>query len=452
MGNRLRPLLSAVVVLVLLAAAGFYATRDRAVDDGVDGVLYERSLGTRRAGDVRLAVDAAGLIHVATPARRPSGGPRLITVCLDGRGQVRWEASEPASALAMDAFDLVVPAPERTVVVTRGTDDEGTPRFAVVAYDATGRNAWRAAVPAPAPDLPGNARLAVLPAGGVAVAAVSDDGLVVACFAGDGKEVWRQTLPTDEGRRVTKALLAVAGKELVALAVSLTPTGERARLHFVESGAPGRVRLSETVDAGEGLEFVDLAATPDGGAVVLGTRSMVDERGNTGHTLVVVGLDNRGKQRWRDTYVGPAKTRDLATAVAVDGAGNVRVAGSGVGGATDVDFVALSYTADGARQWVARYDGDAHSYDYAAALALDADGRIAVTGRSFGGTEQNDDVAVVVWDAAGERVAQARYAGPERGIERGRAVAFAPDGGVIVAGHRDAGRPQLVVWRYGFGR
>jgi len=88
-----------------------------------------------------------------------------------------------------------------------------------------------------------------------------------------------------------------------------------------------------------------------------------------------------GETLWARRYCGPAW--DIATAVAVDGDGNVYVAGS-CNGFTNYDFGTVKYSSTGIEQWVAVYNGPANGMDIVSSLKLDAAGNVYVTGQSLG--------------------------------------------------------------------
>jgi hypothetical protein len=88
------------------------------------------------------------------------------------------------------------------------------------------------------------------------------------------------------------------------------------------------------------------------------------------------------QQGWVARYDGPGNYDDEATAVAVDGSGNVYVAGFSFDPNTDYDYTTIKYNSAGQQQWIARYDGPINYTDKATAIAVDASGNVYVTGAS----------------------------------------------------------------------
>jgi outer membrane protein assembly factor BamB len=99
-----------------------------------------------------------------------------------------------------------------------------------------------------------------------------------------------------------------------------------------------------------------------------------------------------GALLWEKRYNSPEDGFDWASAMAVDGSGNVVVTGYAYSGiAHDHDYYTAKYAAaDGALLWERYYNGPASGVDYATGLALGPNGMVAVTGFSSG-----DSVTVV---------------------------------------------------------
>jgi len=114
--------------------------------------------------------------------------------------------------------------------------------------------------------------------------------------------------------------------------------------------------------------------------------------------IVVAKLDTSGTYLWH-TFYGPSTGADVANGVAVDGSGNVYVAGYSSASwsvllpgalfptpalnlyAGGDDIVALKLDTDGAYQWHTFY-GSATGDDYAYAVAVDKNGNVYLSGTS----------------------------------------------------------------------
>jgi uncharacterized delta-60 repeat protein len=148
-----------------------------------------------------------------------------------------------------------------------------------------------------------------------------------------------------------------------------------------------------------------------------------------------VKYDANGNLLWVRRYNGPDNGVDVAVALAVDSQGNVYVTGSSWGGtSTHYDYATVKYDANGNLLWVRRYNGPGNWSDVAFALAVDSQGNVYVTGRSWGGTSTLDDYATVKYDANGNLLWVTRYNGPGNGFDEARALAVDGQGNVYVTG------------------
>ena len=108
-------------------------------------------------------------------------------------------------------------------------------------------------------------------------------------------------------------------------------------------------------------------------------------------------------QEWAARYNGPpGNNSDFASAMALDGSGNVYVTGYSAGNATgSYDYATVKYNSSGVQQWVSRYNGTANGTDYAYAIAVDNSGNVYVTGGSVGIETNYYMYATVKYNASG---------------------------------------------------
>jgi hypothetical protein len=96
--------------------------------------------------------------------------------------------------------------------------------------------------------------------------------------------------------------------------------------------------------------------------------------------FITIKYNSDGQQQWAARFSGGDNTAEFANAIAVDASGNVYVTGVGWGYGSDSDYATVKYNSSGQQQWVARYDGPAHSLDTAMAIAVHGSGNVYVTG------------------------------------------------------------------------
>ena len=115
---------------------------------------------------------------------------------------------------------------------------------------------------------------------------------------------------------------------------------------------------------------------------------------------VTIKYNTQGVELWRreyDNYNGP----DVARAIAIDSSGNVYVIGSSYHGSIDnLDYVTIKYDSSGNQQWLAVYD-NFNGDDIPYAIAADPSGVIWITGTSYDGGVDGNDIVTICYSANG---------------------------------------------------
>lgn len=181
--------------------------------------------------------------------------------------------------------------------------------------------------------------------------------------------------------------------------------------------------------------------------VDMGEDIVVDSSGNvyvTGHSrgvgtdfdVITIKYNSNGAQQWVSRYNGPVNDDDRGWAIAVDGSGNVYVAGVSTESGTDYDFLSIKYNSNGAQQWVSHYDGPASDSDVLHDMAIDDSSNVYVGGRSIGiGT--NYDCTTIKYNSNGVQQWVVRYDGPSSTWDAAYALTLDDSGNVYVTGERD---------------
>ena len=203
-----------------------------------------------------------------------------------------------------------------------------------------------------------------------------------------------------------------------------------------------------------------------------------------------IKYSSAGVPLWTNRYNGPANKEDSARAVAVDSSNNVVVTG-GSGNDANYDFLTIKYSNAGVPMWTNRYNGPGNGNDYPRALAVDGSGNVVVAGTDgfttikyssagvplwtnlYGGgmlfgmaLDSSDNVVVtgrlqvdtVTWNdyltikysSAGVPLWTNRYNGPGSGNDTPSAVVVDASGNVYVTGFSDpsAGLPDYGTIKY----
>jgi uncharacterized delta-60 repeat protein len=173
-------------------------------------------------------------------------------------------------------------------------------------------------------------------------------------------------------------------------------------------------------------------ARGDGSIVMVGTSRIGWNAYDDAYTVKYEVVD--GTLLWEQRYNVLANNPDFAAAVAIDADGNVVVTGESVGSEGNPDYYTVKYVGTtGTRLWEKRYNGPGNGTDRATAIAVDQSGNVIVTGYAWNGT--NWDWATVKYGAAdGALLWERRYDGPGHGDDTAYAVAVDRSGNVVVTG------------------
>ncbi len=193
----------------------------------------------------------------------------------------------------------------------------------------------------------------------------------------------------------------------------------------------------------------------------------------THYDILTLKYSSAGDLLWTRRYNGPANTDDMPWAMATDVDGNVVVAGLARGagqfnsvtlkyssaggllwtslcrmtvaalaldsngnvvitGNRDGDYATVKYSSAGVPLWTNYYNGNAS--DFANAVAVDASGNVVVTGESVGSGGLSD-YATIKYSSAGVPLWTNRYDGPENWVDAAWALALDAGGNVFVTGY-----------------
>ena len=392
--------------------------------------LWARAWDGPEAGEDRayaLAIDSGGRVFVGGfSATAPgSSAPRHRRVlAYDNAGSLLWAASDDGGSWER-VLSLAARPGGGVVAGGESSDTDGDLRTTV--YDAGGALLWVAEEPplGAGPDRAASYRhaLAVAPNGRAYVtgrAHGAQDDLLLLAYEPGGSLAWSRRLSAP-GVDQRGYAVGLDGAGNVYVAGSSGPDALLARY-----GPDGTLAWSRTWNAPENGADVacDLAVDAAGQAHVTGWSSAP---GGGYPRVLTLKYDAGGTLQWARLYNSPGSAADSGREVALDGTGNVYVAGQRSGGSHFAGLL-LKYAPDGTLVWDRALESASASVE-AAALAVDASGNSGLAGRDT--SERSAFLAR--YDAAGTLVWERRRGGPSEPA-RFDAVAFTPSGRLVAAG------------------
>jgi len=131
---------------------------------------------------------------------------------------------------------------------------------------------------------------------------------------------------------------------------------------------------------------------------------------NTLFEIVMLKYDLNGNNLWSKTYLYPLSLTSKPKSLAVDGSGNIIIAGFTA--LVSNDFLIIKYCPDGILSWASVYTGIiSNGIDECKAVQAAPNGNIYVTGSSSGNPNQliSSDIVTIKLSPTGEKVWTERY-------------------------------------------
>lgn len=151
------------------------------------------------------------------------------------------------------------------------------------------------------------------------------------------------------------------------------------------------------------------------------------------YDFATVKYNSNGVQQWAARYNGPGNNADFPNSLAVDTNGNVYVTGSTINGNTTM-YATVKYNSSGVQQWASIYNGTANTTSIAYAIALDAQGFVYVTGRSWQTGTSEDAVTIKYNPSTGDSVWVKKFNSPGNGPDEGYGITTDVSNNIYVTG------------------
>jgi alpha-tubulin suppressor-like RCC1 family protein len=417
---------------------------DQLVPIQVPGLNVDASSWTRQMGSATheivsgVAVDGNGNVHVAgstvgdLDGNLNAGGLApwdLFVVKYDASGVKQWTrqlgttAEEHATGVAVDeSGDVYVSG--YTEGSLDGNTNAGSLDLFVVKYDASGVKQWTQQIGTTSFDIASG--VSVDTSGDVYVAGYTSGGLDGNTNVGNYSDLFVVKYDASGVKQWTRQLGGSGSDQAFGIDVDgsgnvyaagwtynnldgNTSAGDR-DLFVVKYDASGVKQWTRQL----GTDVIDdafgVSVDESGNSYVVGrTAGSLDGNTNAGDwDLFMVKYDASGVKQWTRQLGSP--TSDLAYGVAVDGCGNVYVAGYTAGSldgntsAGDWDLFMVKYDASGVKQWTQQFGSP--TTDYATGVAVDGCGMAYVAGSTLGSLDGianagTWDLFVVKYNASG---------------------------------------------------
>jgi hypothetical protein len=335
-----------------------------------------------------------------------------------------WVARYVGPAGGADwAFDVAVDGSGNVYVTGKSYDSEGNDRnyaCATVKYDGNGTQLWAARYDGAGEKDDIAYALAVDNAGAVYVIGTSGGDYATVKYDRDGVQRWAARYAGPEG------------SEDAAVAVGLDGAG-----NVYVTGSSGSDFATVKYDSYGGQCWV---ARYEGEAKAMAVDSTgnVYVTGTSKEKFATIKYDSAGNQIWVVGFSGPSSGNGEAMAIARDDSGNVFITGRAYSPRTyKYSWATVKYNNEGRQCWVARYDGTLPSYSYGDPVDMAIwQGNVYVAGKMW---SEGWDFVTVRYDNDGNERWVDWYNGPSGGYDYVAAIAVDGQGNVYVTGKSDGG-------------
>ncbi|MBN2206718.1 MAG: SBBP repeat-containing protein, partial [Candidatus Aminicenantes bacterium] len=241
------------------------------------------------------------------------------------------------------ARDVVVDASNNIYVC--GGLFNGNWDLLAVKFDKNGSRLWSKTVNCTGDDTDVAAAICVTPSGAVTIAGSSkrtayNHDIVTAKFDKDGRHLWLKAFNGRKNGDDGLGGLALDAKGNAYVTGWTTVAAVDWDFATMKYGPSGKTLWTKTYHGPtEGDYGRTIALDRSGNAYVVGESR--NERGND--DITTLKYDPAGKARWGLRYDGPGLVDDIPSAIVLDAAGNIYIAGTCGGSGTGTDFVLIKY-------------------------------------------------------------------------------------------------------------
>jgi hypothetical protein len=430
---------------IVLGAAMLLLFAGPALAETADTAWVRGYNGTGHSSDYAYAitVDASRNVYVTGESIGSGTGYDIVTIKYHPDGDTAWVRRYNGPGGSTDYGFAIAVDGSNNVCVTGRSDGSGTSQdFATIKYYPNGDTAWvrryngqeNGSDDAVAVAIDGSSNVYVT---GESWGGGTNYDYVTIKYSPDGDTAWVRRY-NGPGNGLDKAQ-AIATDDSGYVYVTGYSVGDGthndyATIKYHSNGDTAWVRRYHRVAQTQERPS-DIAVDDSGNVYVTGG----GEGGGTDYDYVTIKYRSDGDTAWLRRYDGPGNSSDYAYAVAVDDSGNVYVTGYSNGTGTYQDFATIKYSSGGDQIWVRRYDYGVNGTDESNDLAIDGSGNVYVAGQSGSGGTAGLDYATIKYYSNGDTAWVMRYNGPGSGSDYAQALAVDDSGNVCVTGYGDEG-------------
>ncbi len=429
------------VAIILYTSLLMLATVESRAQDVEDWFVRYDGPGHSLDGANRVVLDNAGNIYMAGGCNAVDHSTAMCTIKCNSQGDTLWTAIYDWNVVYDDVIeDMVVDEDLNVYVTGHGRDANDDYDFCTIKYNSIGDTLWLRHYNGPTDGWDYALSLGLDRWGNVYVGGWSwNDGnedFLVVKYSSTGDSLWTARFDGPDSNRDEATCMAVDadGNSYITGKTWYNGTWDYCTVKITASGDTAWSVLYNGL--GNNTDEPHAIAVDASGNVCVTGYSF--QNGAVNFDMLTIKYSPSGDSLWAARYDGPMNLSDNATDITVDDAGNVYVTGydwhgaSSQGGSGE-DYCTIKYSPDGIERWVSHYSSGSCD-DEAYAVAVDNEGNVYVTGRTFGATGTYKDMGTVMYDSAGQELWSAWFNGEEDGEDYATDIAVNEAGEIFVTG------------------
>jgi uncharacterized delta-60 repeat protein len=333
-----------------------------------------------------LAIDAGGNVYVTGETYSDSTYFNYVTIKYDAAGNQQWVAQYDGPSDNDDGATGVAVDGTGNVYVTGHSWQEGTSwDYATIKYNSSGQQIWVERYNGPGNIGDFAVGLAIDPLDNIYVTGTADDlsvnfypAYTTVKYNSNGVQQWAK-----QYHELWSYAYAIAADSSGSVYVTGRSYGNGTFYDYatVKYNSNGVQQWAARYNGPGGSDDYAYALTVDASGNVYVTGEAFFEAGS-GSDYTTIKYNSSGIDQWVARYNGQGSSVDVGKAIVSDASGNIYITGESRNSNGDDDYATIKYNNDGIQQWEVRYNGSGETFDLASALALDAAGNVYVTGRS----------------------------------------------------------------------
>gem|GEM_PF-415942 len=355
-----------------------------------------------------MAVDSAGNVYVTGYSEITLSSGDYLTIKYDSFGDTLWTRRYNGRGNSYDEPTSVAVDSHGNVVVTgysynlRGESD-----YLTLKYDPTGAELWAMVYAGAEESTDVATGLAIDAQGDVFVTGYSytsqgDFDFLTIKYSADGTLEWSRKFDGDiHGVDIPTAIAAGASG-----AISITGYVQGATDGFDFGTVSYRPEGTEAWHASyNGTSNADDRATavaidPAGNTLITG----FSFAGGQDYNYITIKYDSIGSQTWAIPYDGAAHGDDRSTALALDCHGNIFVTGLSSGSAGLFNCTTMKYDPQGSELWRRQFAAAANTNSIPTSVAVDGSGNVVIAGYVDNILSATSNLLALEYDSSGVRL------------------------------------------------